>query len=142
MSHSFSNIWVHSIWSTKDRIPSIQGKSEKLIYGFIKEEFFSEGCLVKSINGTPDHIHCLFLLNPLKSISQVVKQIKGSSSHFINSQNLISHKFSWQTGYAAYSVSESNLFAVERYIINQKIHHNEVTFEEEMDKINKFLLKK
>jgi putative transposase len=53
----------------------------------------------------PDHIHALFLLNPQKSISEVIKQIKGSSSHFVNHQNLIDEKFAWQTGYAAYSVS-------------------------------------
>lgn len=55
----------------------------------------------------PDHIHCLFLLNPQKSISEVIKQIKGSSSHYINQNNLIADKFAWQTGYAAYSISES-----------------------------------
>jgi len=73
----------------------------------------------------PDHIHCLFLLNPQKSISEVIKQIKGSSSHYVNQTNLISQKFAWQTGYAAYSVSESVLEKTFSYIQNQKITPSE-----------------
>ncbi len=86
---------------------------------------------VRIINGMPDHIHCLFLLNPQKSIAEVIKQIKGSSSHFINQNNLISEKFAWQTGYAAYSVSESVVDKVFQYIKNQKHHHTKKTFQEE-----------
>ncbi len=91
------------------------------------------GCPVRIINGMPDHIHCLFLLNPQKSIAEVIKQIKGSSSHFINQNNLISEKFSWQTGYASYSVSESVVDKVFQYIKNQKSHHQKKTFEQEYE---------
>jgi REP element-mobilizing transposase RayT len=55
----------------------------------------------------PEHVHCLFLINPQKSVAGVIKQIKGGSSHLINQNNLANYKFAWQTGYAAYSVSES-----------------------------------
>jgi REP element-mobilizing transposase RayT len=71
----------------------------------------------------PDHVHALFLLNPQKSIVDVIKQTKGSSSHSINGGNLILEKFAWQTGFAAYSVSESQLDVVYNYIKNQKQHH-------------------
>lgn len=87
----------------------------------------------------PDHIHCLFLLNPQKSISEVIKQIKGSSSHFINQSNLTHEKFSWQTGYAAYSVSESVIEKVFLYIQNQKEHHQKKTFQQEYDGFLKLL---
>ncbi|MCO5230789.1 MAG: transposase [Chitinophagales bacterium] len=85
----------------------------------------------------PDHIHCLFLLSPQKSISQVIKQIKGSSSHFINENNLISEKFAWQTGYAAYSVSESVVGRVFHYINNQKQHHAKKSFQQEFEEFIK-----
>lgn len=81
----------------------------------------------------PDHIHCLFLLNPQKSNAGIIKQIKGSSSHFINQNNLISEKFAWQTGYAAYSVSESVVEKVFQYIKNQKHHHIQKTFQQEYE---------
>jgi len=107
MPHSFNKIWIHAIWSTKDRHPFIHSNVEHKIYHFISEQFREQGCPVSIINGMPDHLHCLFLLSPQKSIAEVIKQIKGSSSHYINQNNLIIDKFSWQTGYAAYSVSES-----------------------------------
>jgi putative transposase len=85
----------------------------------------------------PDHIHCLFLLSPQKSIAEIIKQIKGSSSHFINKNNLITEKFAWQTGYAAYSVSESVVDKVFQYIKNQKKHHTKKTFQQEYDEFLK-----
>jgi len=85
----------------------------------------------------PDHIHCLFLLNPEKSIAEVIKQIKGSSSHFINQYNLIADKFAWQTGYAAFSVSESGVKSVSDYITHQKEHHQKKTFQQEIEEFLK-----
>ena len=81
----------------------------------------------------PDHIHCLFMLNPKKSITEVIKQIKGSSSRYINQNNLINDNFAWQVGYAAYSVSESVVDKVFQYIQNQKQHHAKKTFQEEYE---------
>lgn len=131
MGHSFNKIWIHSIWATKDRAHLIAPGIETKVYNFISEQLNEIGCHVRIINGMPDHIHCLFLLNPQKSIAEVIKQIKGSSSHFINQNNLIKEKFSWQTGYAAYSVSESVSDKVFDYIKNQKTHHHKKSFNEE-----------
>jgi len=133
MPHSFNKIWIHAIWSTKERLPLIHQTVEGKIHQFINEQLREQGCPVRIINGMPDHIHCLFLLSPQKSIAEVIKQIKGSSSHFINQQNLISEKFAWQTGYAAYSVSESAVDKVFQYIKNQKQHHNKKTFQQEYE---------
>jgi len=99
----------------------------------MKQQFIESGCPVRIINGMPDHVHCLFLLNPQKAITEIMKQVKGSSSHFVNENNLIAEKFSWQTGYAAYSVSESVLDKVFNYIKNQKSHHEKKTFQQEFD---------
>ena len=85
----------------------------------------------------PDHMHCLFMLSPQKSIADIIKQIKGSSSHYINQNNLIDDKFAWQTGYAAYSVSESVVEKVYEYIKNQKQHHAKKTFQQEYDEFIK-----
>jgi len=131
MPHSFNKIWIHTIWSTKERMPLISGVIEKKVYELISAQLREQGCPVRIINGMPDHIHCLFLLSPQKSIAEVIKQIKGSSSHFINQNNLIDEKFAWQTGYAAYSVSESVVERVYQYIKNQKIHHQKKSFQEE-----------
>lgn len=133
MSHSFNKIWIHAIWATKERTPLIHANVENKIYSFISEQLQEQGCPARIINGMPDHIHCLFLLNPQKSTAEVIKQIKGSSSHFINQNNIIPEKFSWQTGYAAYSVSESVVEKVFQYIKTQKQHHQKKSFKIEYD---------
>lgn len=133
MPHSFNKIWIHAIWATKESAPLINEGVESNIYNFMREQFKEMGCPVRIIYGMPDHVHCLFLLNPQKSIAGVIKQIKGSSSHFINQNNLIPEKFAWQTGYAAYSISESVLQKVINYIKNQKSHHSKKSFQQEYD---------
>ena len=116
MPHSFNKIWIHAVWSTKERQPLIPRAAEIKIHNFLREELIELGFPVRIINGMPDHIHSLFLLNPQKSVAEVIKYVKGITSHSINDQNLISKKFSWQTGYAAYSVSESQLERVFQHI--------------------------
>tara|TARA_R110000868_G_scaffold411258_1_gene702553 strand:+ start:1295 stop:1729 length:435 start_codon:yes stop_codon:yes gene_type:complete len=133
MPHSYIKIWIHAIWATKERKPLINSTIEKKVYQFISDQLREQGCPVRIINGMPDHIHCLFLLSRQKSIAEVIKQIKGSSSHFINHNNLIPEKFSWQTGYAAYSVSESIVERVFNYIKKQKEHHQKQTFLQEYE---------
>ena len=103
----------------------------------MRTQFSDIGCHVKIINGMPDHVHCLFLLNAQKSIAEVIKQIKGSASHWVNEQNLIPEKFAWQSGYGAYSVSESQLEKVFQCIKNQKTHHPKTTFSKEYDEFIK-----
>ncbi|MCB0506434.1 MAG: IS200/IS605 family transposase [Cyclobacteriaceae bacterium] len=137
MPHSFNRIWLHTIWATKERQPLIKPEIEHKVYKFMREQLKQIGCPVRIINGMPDHVHCLFLLNPQKSVTEIVKQVKGSTSHFINEQNLIPQKFAWQTGYAAYSVSESQQEKVFQYIKTQKQHHSLKTFQQEFDEFLK-----
>ncbi|HEY9184687.1 MAG TPA: IS200/IS605 family transposase [Salegentibacter sp.] len=140
MSHSFNKIWIHAIWATKERMPLLEPEIEEQVFHIMKDEFKFLGCSPRIINGMPDHVHCLFLLNPQKSIAEVIKHIKSNSSHYINQSDLIHQKFAWQTGYAAYSVSESGVDRVFHYIRNQKAHHQKKPFKreyEEFKKLNK-----
>jgi len=137
MSHSYNKIWVHAIWATKERTQLIHGKIEKKVHNNMYKEFTDYGCPVRIINGMPDHVHSLFLLNPKRAIIDVIKQVKGSTSYWINDENLIAEKFAWQTGYAAYSVSESQLEKVFQYIKNQKAHHRKQSFAEEFEAFTK-----
>jgi REP element-mobilizing transposase RayT len=112
-------------------MPFIPAEIENSIHQYLSEQLLEQGCPVRIINGIPDHLHCVFLLNQKKSIATVIKHIKGSSSHYINQNNLTVEKFSWQTGYAAYSVSASNVEKVYHYIKKQKEHHRKKTFNQE-----------
>lgn len=134
MSHSSTKIWIHSVFSTKDRQPLIDTNVENKLYEHIRTELLNKfDCKVRKINGYFDHIHILFLMNPNYSISEILKDIKGESSHWVNFEELTIKKFAWQTGYGAFSVSESMLDKVEYYIGNQKTHHKKMTFIEEYE---------
>ncbi|MFH6956198.1 IS200/IS605 family transposase [Flavobacterium aquidurense] len=93
MSQSFTKLWIHAIWATKNRQELIDDSIEEKLYDFIYEELIDLGCPVRILNGMPDHVYVLFLQNPQKTITDIVKQIKGSSSHFINREELILEKF-------------------------------------------------
>lgn len=137
MPHSFHTIWVHAIWSTKKRQSFIRPEVENKIHDYMREQYKEMGCPVRIINGMPDHVHSLFLLNSQKALTDIIKQVKGSTSYWINQQDLIPEKFSWQVGVASYSVSESVQEKVFKYIENQKGHHKHKTFQEEYDEFMK-----
>ena len=137
MAHSKVKIWIHAILGVKNRETLIKKSIENKIYNLIKKQFIDLGCYVEEINGTEDHVHVLFLLNPKKSVSEVFKQVKGSTSYIINNEELIRDKFLWQVGYGAFSVSESKLEDIKGYINKQKEHHKTMSFQEEYDKFIK-----
>ncbi len=132
MSHSLTKIWIHLIFGTINRFPMLDASFENKLYSHIKnlleKDFESK---VEIINGTADHIHILLLQNQNHSIAELTKNIKGNSSHWINQNNFIKGKFAWQTGYGAFSVSESMVGKVRNYIENQKEHHRKISFAEE-----------
>jgi len=132
MSHSMTKIWIHLIFGTKDRFPIIDPLLAPKLYEHIVKMLETDfECKVKIINGTPDHVHILFLQSHNYSIAEIVKNIKGNSSHWVNQNELIKETFSWQTGYGAFSVSESMILDVMKYIENQKEHHSKISFAEE-----------
>lgn len=92
-----------------------------------------------SINGMPDHIHILIGIRPTQSISELMKDVKGSSSKWINEKKFINRKFEWQEGYGAFSYGRSQLKDVIAYIENQEQHHNRKSFKQEyIDFLQKF----
>ena len=129
MSNSFYNVWIHAVFATKDRQQIITLDLEDVLFPFLYDEFRQLGCKLKIVNGLSDHIHCLFMLDANKSYAGVMKQIKGASSHYINQHNLIFEKFAWQKGYAAFSVSDFAVEAVNDFIKKQKLQQE--TLEEE-----------
>ena len=137
MSHSIHKLLVHAVWSTKDWAQLINPPVEKEIYDFLKNQLEKLDCSVRIINGMPDHIHCLFYLDSRRSISEVMKQIKGSSTHFVNKNKLTDRKFAWQTGYGVFAVSHSFSDRVYYYIKNQKKHHQKKSFKQEYDDFKK-----
>ena len=132
MAHSFTKLWVHAVWSTKNRQPFIDDEIEARIHRVIADEFSAAKCNLRIINGMPDHVHCFFQMDGTHSPSSIIRQVKGGSSHIINQSDWIGVKFAWQTGYSAFSVSESRYWQVFNYIKNQKAHHGVKTYHHEI----------
>ncbi len=135
MPHSYTKVWIHVVLGTKFRRPYFQPEIEKKVYAFLKEQFKKMDCSVNIINGTEDHVHVLFRLSRNHSISHIIKTVKGTSSNWINKENLTDKKFEWQIGYAAFGVDYENLDRVFFYIRNQKLHHKKQDFPEEYSKL-------
>lgn len=129
MGNSLNKIWLHVVFTTKNRNPLIHFDIENDIYIHMHEQLIKSGCYVHIINGMPDHVHLLFWQNHKMSIIDIIKQVKGNTSHWINEQKLIPYKFVWQRGFAAFSVSESHLERIFQYIKNQKRHHRDKTMQ-------------
>lgn len=137
MPHSYTKIWIHAVFGTKNREPLIVASVKAEIHALLRQQVEEMDCKLLAINGMPDHVHLLFLLNPQKSIADIIKQIKGASSHQINQTGLVDGRFAWQTGYGAFSVSESGVEQVQQYIKNQEQHHAKMTFEQEYQRFLK-----
>ena len=86
---------------------------------------------VFAIGGVEDHVHILFGMNPTIALSDLVRDIKASSSKFINEGNFVRGKFYWQEGFGAFSYSRSQIDAVAKYILNQEEHHSRKSFKDE-----------
>ena len=133
MAHSYVKIWVHAVFGTKNRENIITPTIKKQVNQIIINDLKGLDCSLLAINGMPDHVHILFLLNKNKNIAEVMKQVKGGTSYQINQQDLTKNKFGWQVGYGAFSVSESGIEKVKEYIKNQEIHHQKRSFQEEYE---------
>jgi putative transposase len=132
MSHSLTKIWIHAVYGTKNFEPLVRHEFEASLQEHIKHHLEQDfACPVRAINGTADHMHTLFLLDPNYALKDILKNLKGESSHWANQQNFMNQKFAWQTGSGAFSVSESAVKDVKRYIENQKEHHRKRTYIDE-----------
>jgi putative transposase len=131
MANTYSQIHIQAVFAVQNRECIISNSWKEELYKYISGIVQSNNHKILSINGMPDHIHILFGLRPSQSIADLMQDIKGSSSKWINNKKLVHSKFSWQEGYGAFSYSKSEVPAIIQYIINQTDHHKRKTFSEE-----------
>ncbi len=129
----YTRIWVHLIWSTKNREPVLGKEIRQSLFTHIRENARAKDIYLDFINGHVDHIHSLISLGADQSIAKVAQLLKGESSHWANQQQLIPAKLEWQDEYIAVSVSDSIVDIVREYIKNQEEHHRKKSFAEEYD---------
>ena len=127
MPQSYTRVFIHLTWSTKDRAPVLAGELQATVYRGLHSECEKLGVDVVALGGIEDHVHLLVRLPPAVSLAELMRQCKGSTSHLVNAAVAPERPFRWQNAYRAFSVSPSSVERVKQYIARQREHHDEGT---------------
>jgi putative transposase len=138
MANTYHQIHIQSIFAVKKRTGLIQKEWKDELYKYITGVIQKYDHKLLTINGMPDHVHIFFGMRPTQSLSDLIQDVKGGSSKWINEKKFIKAKFEWQEGFGAFSYSKSQASRVIAYIQNQETHHRKITF---LDEYKKFLEK-
>jgi putative transposase len=131
MPDTFSQIYIQIVFAVKNREGLIDLEWEDRLYKYITGIVQNKGQEMLAINGVADHIHIFVRLSPSCCISDLVREVKKSSTEFINGNKLVRGKFSWQEGYGAFSYHKSEANRIINYVMNQKEHHLKQSFKKE-----------
>src|SRR6266550_5217783 len=131
MSDSYTNLLYHIVFSTKERHPLITPEYEPRLYEYIGGTIRGLGGISLELNGTEDHVHVLAKLRPDRALSDVLRKLKANATGWMHDVFPSVKNFSWQRGYGAFTVSQSNVAAVRQYIARQKVHHRHISFRDE-----------
>jgi len=131
MAETFTNLIYHIVFSTKNRQPLITGAYQSRLYDYVGGTIRDLGGISLAINGTEDHVHLLAKLRPDKALSDVLRDLKANASGWMRDVFPDLKDFSWQRGYGAFTVSQSNVEKVQDYIARQKEHHQKKSFRDE-----------
>lgn len=137
MSQSHSSILVHLVFSTKNREPFITPAIESELHPYMATILRALKSPSLAIDGTGDHVHGLFSLARVVTVAALVEELKTSTSKWIKTKSKEFRSFQWQRGYGAFSIGQSNLEELKKYIRNQKARHRRLTFEDEYRKFLK-----
>jgi len=131
MSDSYTNLLYHIVFSTKDRRPLITPEYEPRLYEYIGGIIRGVGGISLELNGTEDHVHLLAKLRPDRALSDVLRKLKANATGWMHDVFPALEDFSWQRGYGAFTVSQSNVEEVRNYLRRQKEHHAKISFRDE-----------
>lgn len=132
MSQSLVKNLIHLVYSTKQRQPWIPEDFAESLFAYQAGIFKQWNSPAIIIGGVEDHVHALFALSKNHALKTIVEEVKKGSSKWMKKNGPKNPEFYWQNGYAAFSVSESKAPDVKRYIKNQKEHHRQVSFQDEL----------
>jgi putative transposase len=131
VANTYTQIHLQFVFAVENRQSLIQLEWKGELYKYITGIIHNNKHKLLAINGMPDHIHIFIGYNPNQLIPDLLKNIKGYSSKWINEKKLIRYRFEWQSGYGAFSYSHSQIGNVINYIMNQENHHKRISFQEE-----------
>ncbi len=125
MRRALSAVFVHAVWATWDRLPFLTPEVEAAVYADVRAECARLGVELLEIGGIEDPVHILVRVPATVCVADLIKQVKGASSHLATHHVTGPGGFRWQGGYAAFSVSQDGLPAARAYIRDQKRHHRD-----------------
>lgn len=131
MADTYTQLYIHIVFAVKGRQRLIPKQNKEALHQYITRIITNKKQTVLRINSMPDHIHILIGMKPNIALSELVRDIKANSSKFINKKQWVIGRFEWQSGFAAFSYSHSQLNDVIRYIENQEQHHAHLSFRDE-----------
>ncbi len=131
MPNTYTQIHIHIVFTVQNNLCLISERWKDELYRYITGIIRNNGHKPLAINGMPDHMHILIGMRPSQSLSDLMQDVKGNSSKWINERRFVRGKFSWQESYGAFSYSRSDLNKVIHYINNQFVHHKKKSFIEE-----------
>ncbi len=135
MPRTYTQLHYHVVFATKDRAPVLDESVTVALHSLFGAIVRDQGGVVVAAGGMPDHVHLVLGLRAQTSLAEVVKAVKGASSHWINQHARCPERFAWQKGYAAFTVSHSVLPRVCRYVQNQERHHARLSVEAEWEQL-------
>jgi len=135
MPQSLAHNVLHLVFSTKERYPFLSKDVRDDLNGYIVGILRKCECHSIMVGSVGDHVHVLFILSKNRALKDVVREIKAGSSRWLKSRGESFEKFQWQGGYSAFSVSQSKVEAVIKYIRGQEEHHHALSFKEELKKL-------
>lgn len=137
MANTYTQIHIQVVFAVKYRAGLISKEWKDELYKYITGIVQNNGHKLLAINGMEDHIHVFFGMRPVQSLSDLLQDIKGNSSKWINDQRFLKTRFEWQQGYGAFSYAKSQVSTVITYIRNQEIHHARKKFLDEYTELLK-----
>ena len=139
MANTYTQIYIQYVFAVQNRISLIKNEWKDELYKYMTGIINQHEHKLLSIGGMTDHIHALVSMHPKQAPSDLMYELKRSSSLWINENKFVVGKFSWQEGFGAFSYSQSQISRVSKYIENQETHHKKKTFRQEyMDFLKAF----
>ncbi len=137
MPGTYTNLSYHLVFSTKSRAPLIDASFREELYCYLGGIIRGEGGVSQQIGGVSNHVHLLVSLKPTMTLSDLLMRLKANSSKWTNETRKSARRFAWQDGYAAFTVSKSQVPHVVDYIRNQERHHARTDFKTELTELLK-----
>jgi REP element-mobilizing transposase RayT len=139
MANTYTQINIQIVFAVSQRANLIPKNNREELHKYITTVIENKGQKLLAIFAMPNHIHILIGMRPNIALSDLVRDIKSTSSNFIIGKKWVKGKFSWQIGYGAFSYSNSQLERVIKYVLNQEEHHKRKSFKEEyLEFLSKF----